>query len=88
MSVISSLKDAILKKDWDLVDAVLQTLAGISVEQRVVKNNPLISEKINSADDSLNKFMVNKTFDVSFERRIESFECKIVVENTVTIDEM
>ena len=48
MSVISSLKDAILKKDWDLVDAVLQTLAGISVEQRVIKNNPVISEKTNN----------------------------------------
>ena len=86
MSVISSLKDAILKKDWDLVDAVLQTLAGISVEQRVVKNNPLISEKINSADDSLNKFMVNTNSIVREKTDITPVNNKNVFYDDKTLD--
>lgn len=59
MSVISKLKDAILKKDWELVDLVLQDLAGITVEQRDVKDNPIVPKKLKNNDEPLNKFMVN-----------------------------
>lgn len=64
MSVISKLKEAILKSDWLLVDEALQDLAGVSApknkkEKIVEDKKPVIVEAVRNDDIQLNKFMIN-----------------------------
>ncbi|NBQ16706.1 hypothetical protein EBU24_00120 [bacterium] len=64
MSVISKLKEAIIKKDWQLVDQALQDLSGIAVienkkEKTIQEKKEVVVQTIKNDDDQLNKFMIN-----------------------------
>lgn len=62
MSVVSKIKDAILKKDWSLVVDVLEDISGekINIEsvatQHVSKKEPII---LKNSDENLNKFAMS-----------------------------
>lgn len=62
MSVISKIKDAILKKDWSLVIDVLEDISGEKIKnepstvQQVVQKESVV---LKNADENLNKFAMS-----------------------------
>lgn len=86
MSVISKLKDAIQKGDWQLVDEVLQDLGGI-----VVSNNKkeFVTKTIKDDDIQLNKFMINTnntTANIKESVSKTVFENKFVDDKTLDVE--
>ena len=62
MSVVSKIKDAILKKDWSLVVDVLEDISGEKIKnepstvQQVVQKESVV---LKNADENLNKFAMS-----------------------------
>ena len=62
MSVISKIKDAILKKDWSLIIDVLEDISGEKIKnepstvQQVVQKESVV---LKNADENLNKFAMS-----------------------------